>query len=332
MGSLARYRTAYILSIAACVLFVATLLLTLARTVPNLVLLWQQTRDPISELCGCQTYYSISTHPYFWTGVGVIAVASLLFLAWIATSLTRSAFHTRVFVRSLTTLRTETLYTALGMINLSIVDYSGHLSFSAGGTRERIMISETLWKKLSATERESVVLHEKSHIQNHDPLVRWFVRGALSPMMLFGWGKSLFSLITFYQELRSDELAIRHTSKSTLLSAFVKSLDGSQQNNFVVHFNTNNERLRMLLGESSMIPLSAIVISVVVEGILLFGINIASAQQLKLLDLLDQNASDVTSPQVCKDHLTQSRAIQTSTPRSDDTPPMSTPPLCRKLW
>lgn len=330
MRSVARYRTAYMLSVVACVLFVATLLATLARTVPNLVLLWQETRHPISELCGCQTYYSISTHPYFWTGVGVIGIASLLLLVWIATSLIRSMFHTRSFVRSLTILRTETLSTSFGLIELSIVHHPGRVSFSTGGTRQRIMVSETLWKELTATERQSVVLHEASHIQHRDPLVRWFVRGVLSPMMRFGWAESLLSLVTFYQELRADQLAIRHTSQPSLLSAFVKALDPSPQNNFVVHFNTNNERLRVLLGESSKIPLRAMIISAIAAGALLFGINIASAQQLKLLDLLDQNVSNITSPQICKDHLTQSRATQSSSPRSDDTPAMSTLPLCRK--
>lgn len=192
------------------------------------------------------------------------------------------------------------------------------------------MISQTLWVELSADERQSVTLHEQDHLQSHDPIVRWFVRGVLSPFSRYRWAESILSIITFYQERRADQLAIRHTSQPTLLSAFIKALDPSPQNNFVVHFNTNNERLRSLLGETPTIPLAGVVASVVAAGFLLFGMNVASARQLELLDLLDRDANTAVSSEICKEYMNQSRAPQASTPVLDDTAPMSSLPLCRK--
>ncbi len=119
--------------------------------------------------------------------------------------------------------------------DLCLLDYvtcvgdSRLFAFCWGVYKPRICISVGLVKHLSEDELKAVLLHERCHLQNRDPLSLLLVRvvtGALHMLPVF-W--EICNRHRLKREIEADRVAVQGTSLITLANALLKVLSSGQQ-------------------------------------------------------------------------------------------------------
>lgn len=131
-----------------------------------------------------------------------------------------------------------------------LIDSSESLAFTSGLLFPKIYMSNSLIDKLSKDELESVLLHEKLHQSNYDPL-RKLIQDFLSDLIPFMPDKSfIFHNYSLLSELSADYNYINMKgNKKNLLSALDKMLRPTKVviRLNISNFSFNHDRVKILL-------------------------------------------------------------------------------------
>jgi Zn-dependent protease with chaperone function len=151
--------------------------------------------------------------------VPVLAVIVLAWLARIAFVLTRAR---RTLRRMPTIVEPERLASAMartGAGRVRCIDGTVPIAFCAGAVRPEIVVSEGLAERLDDDELDAVLLHERHHVREHEPLMR--VASEAAAQVLFfcplarWWSRRRIELA----ELRADQAAVREVGPQPVAAA-----------------------------------------------------------------------------------------------------------------
>jgi len=119
--------------------------------------------------------------------------------------------------------RIARLASALGVAPLVCVEGRSPVAFCAGGLRPAVYISEGLAHALADAELRAVLLHEKDHLRQREPLRRAVRRAAT-------WGFFYIPLLRWWatyqaerSELRADRLALSRVAPQVLARALLRT-------------------------------------------------------------------------------------------------------------
>ena len=152
--------------------------------------------------------------------------AHLLSYALVAAILTSAFFCLRMWHRQRTTVTSITsdlmlvqdsdsglrqLTVDLGLGDkISIVDSETPLCFCAGFISPHIYLSRGMLRKVTAIELEALLLHEKHHMENHDPLRMLVGTLVVSGLFFVPALRDMFKRYLIEKEIAADRSAIRH--------------------------------------------------------------------------------------------------------------------------
>jgi Zn-dependent protease with chaperone function len=95
-----------------------------------------------------------------------------------------------------------------GVERVQCISSSLPIAFCAGARRPRIIVSEGLAEQLDDRELEAVLLHERQHLREHEPMVRAAWEAAAQVLVFFPlarwWSRRRIELA----ELRADQAAL----------------------------------------------------------------------------------------------------------------------------
>ena len=122
----------------------------------------------------------------------------------------------------------ESVTQALGLTNkIAVIEDKKHFSFCYGLLRRKICLSTGLIQSLTKSELKAVLLHEKYHLKNFDPLR--ILLGKTASRMLF-FIPTLQDIQTHYalsKEIAADDDVVRCGNRESLISALTKLLSPS---------------------------------------------------------------------------------------------------------
>ena len=171
--------------------------------------------------------------------------------------------------------RLDQLATRLGMASSVVLVHSTQpKAFCYGLLRPRICVTTALVERLTESELEAVLLHEKYHLEKHDPLKVAIGRIVTTSLFFLPVVKSLYDRYLIAKEIAADEKAIREQGqRRSLASALDKllALNGTGYSNLVEEaegVGLMNHRIDFLLGSKpsawDRLPPLAMATSVVV--------------------------------------------------------------------
>ncbi len=124
--------------------------------------------------------------------------------------------HLKMLTSNLATLaiaddKLETLARKLNLEDkLYLLDSDDYISFCACFLSPRIYISRALTEKLTAEELEALLLHEKYHLENRDPLRIFLGQLIVSGLFFIPILKDLFKRYLIRKEIAADQHAISY--------------------------------------------------------------------------------------------------------------------------
>jgi Zn-dependent protease with chaperone function len=153
--------------------------------------------------------------PGSWLRLLVLAVVPLLAIVAVAW-LTRLGF---VLARAALTIgrlpradhlpaRLRTSVARTGVERVQCISSSLPIAFCAGARRPRIIVSEGLAEQLDDHELEAVLLHERQHLREREPVVRAACEAAAQVLVFFPLARWWSHRRIERAELRADEAAL----------------------------------------------------------------------------------------------------------------------------
>ena len=109
---------------------------------------------------------------------------------------------------------------------INLVDCETPFCFCSGFISPRIHLSRGMAEKLTPEELEAVLLHERHHMENRDPLKILLGSIAVSALFFVPVLKDMFERYLMEKELAADQSAIRHQGhKRGIAGAMYKMLE-----------------------------------------------------------------------------------------------------------
>jgi len=145
-------------------------------------------------------------------GLGVLPLAGVVLVAWIA----RLAFVLSRAARTVGRLpRAERLPARLrstvartGVERVQCISSSLPIAFCAGARRPHVIVSEGLAEQLDDRELEAVLLHERQHLREREPVVRAACEAAAQVLVFFPLARWWSRRRIEQAELRADQAAL----------------------------------------------------------------------------------------------------------------------------
>lgn len=151
---------------------------------------------------------------------GVVVVAWLARLAFV---LSRAALTVGRLPRSdqlPARLRASVVRT--GVERVQCISSSLPIAFCAGAHRPRIIVSEGLAEQLDDRELEAVLIHERQHLREREPMVRAACEAAAQVLVFFPlarwWSRRRIEMA----ELRADQAALRRVGPRPVAAALFR--------------------------------------------------------------------------------------------------------------
>lgn len=158
----------------------------------------------------------------FLIGVIAISIQTLKTRRYIAKNLSKKIIISR---------KLRAIFKSLHLENrVDVVRDDSLLSFGYGLFIPRICVSTGLIQSLTAQELKAVLLHERYHLKNHDPLR--ILLGKTASLMLFFIPilKDIQAHYAISSEIAADEVVIRKGDKHSLIFALKKLLFATVSN------------------------------------------------------------------------------------------------------
>lgn len=152
----------------------------------------------------------------------VITVRSLARQARATTVLTRQLRANHIAVPE----RLRAIAVDAGIDQLRLVDDSDAYSLTVGLLDPVVHISTDLVDRSSDTELAAVLVHERYHVANHDPLKIALARALTAGLFLLPAARHLLDRYLVGRELGADRLALRRCGRPALAGALLQSAGG----------------------------------------------------------------------------------------------------------
>lgn len=151
---------------------------------------------------------------------GVVVVAWLARLAFV---LSRAAITVGRLPRSdRLPARLRASVARTGVDRVQCISSSVPIAFCAGAGRPRIIVSEGLAEQLGERELEAVLLHERQHLREREPMVRAACEAAAQVLVFFPlarwWSRRRIEMA----ELRADQAALRRVGPRPVAAALFR--------------------------------------------------------------------------------------------------------------
>lgn len=255
--------------------------------------------------CGCEQVISFTHHPWLTSLLSLLAIVALSIIIGIAVSLWKQYRATQRYLAQFS-IHSEYQITLEGKsYTVRTIDSEQIHIFAAGILHPIIYISQTALELLSAEEQRSVITHEIGHIQRHDVLKRLCTNALLST---FSWIPSVHRLqesIEFTQEQLADQFSAQRNSRTIVLSALMKLIQGNvaTPSNVVPAFVVNEARVEHLLMERVRFPLK-MTLGIFISGIILLSsVTAVFASGYKVLDYIEPNNLPLSAATCVEQHL-----------------------------
>jgi Zn-dependent protease with chaperone function len=154
-----------------------------------------------------------------------------------------------------------------------LVDSEDYFSFCVGFVKPRIFISQAVADCLTREELSALLLHEKHHVLNRDPLKVLFCNTLKSALFFSPAIKDLYRAYLVRKEIAADQFAIRCQGQrrgiiSTLRKLLEHQADIARPGLSVAGTEALAQRVNFILGRPSPapVPLSHIALSAILPG------------------------------------------------------------------
>ncbi|RJR31490.1 M56 family peptidase [Candidatus Parcubacteria bacterium] len=251
-------RLIFLEALSAALFFAAAAAVFSIIIFPKFWLVWESLMHRLEVLCGCGNHFTFSHHPFIFSLIilaGIIipsALAVIFFRAF------RIYSSTAKYIKVSTSRKRRPISRKLdqeakklGLEN-RIIEINGGkpVIFSFGYFHPSICISSILADKLEAEELRAVLLHEKHHLKNHEPLKILAVK-VISLLPLWGI-KELGLEYLAMSEIIADGMATENfQNKRPLARALCKYLKLNEaaikKHLAISYFSPTAERINRLL-------------------------------------------------------------------------------------
>lgn len=252
--------------------------------------------------CGCDTTFSLSTNPFGYGSTLFIAAISLYFIVALLIHLIYTLYTTHKRITALSIVRIDTSYAAPYSI-IRVVDSIGAFSH-----KKNIYIEEALYSSLTEQERESIIAHESAHIQRRDDIRMGLLSAIRRTFFFIPFIQRIITHVELAIEIQADLSATDIVSTQDMLLAIRSSILHSSHQYIheaaVAPFSATQERLRILLGHSSVLKQSYILIGIT-TGLLMASATTVYAADDAFFDAF--NSQGAPTATACIEQIQMSR-------------------------
>jgi beta-lactamase regulating signal transducer with metallopeptidase domain len=228
----------------------------------QVVLILTAASSKLESICGCANHFSFSSHPYLFTSILILGFALTIYFGYILYKFIKLKNSTNKYIKENLKKRNYNISQKLkdvawqaGLASRFIeIKTKKPIVFCFSFFSPKICISSELVKKLGREELLAVLLHEKMHINNMEPIKMFLVKSAEKILFFLPGFKSLAKQYFIYSEMAADELATGgFKNKTPLAGALCKVMDLEKNllsnNNLlaVSFFNITDERINKLI-------------------------------------------------------------------------------------
>jgi Zn-dependent protease with chaperone function len=134
-----------------------------------------------------------------------------------------------------------------GVERVQCISSSLPIAFCAGARRPRIIVSEGLAEQLDDRELEAVLLHERQHLREREPVVRASCEAAAQVLVFFPLARWFSRRRIEQAELRADQAALRRVGPRPVAAALFRL--GSTAHAAAAFAGDTELRVAQLLGD-----------------------------------------------------------------------------------
>jgi beta-lactamase regulating signal transducer with metallopeptidase domain len=218
--------------------------------------------DKLESICGCANHFSFYNHPYLFTAIFILGFALILYFSCIMFKFIKLRKSTNKYIKENLKKRncnvSQKLKYAIQQAELEnkVIEIKTKkpVVFCFSFFNPKICISSRLVQKLDERELLAVLLHEKMHIKNMEPIKMFLVKSAEKILFFLPGLKSLAKQYFIYAEMAADELAtFGFKNKTPLAGALCKVMDLEKKSALgkkqlaVSFFNITDERINKLI-------------------------------------------------------------------------------------
>ncbi len=247
---------------AIAAVFAAVLFYLASSLYSQIALILAAASDKLEYICGCVNHFAFYNHPYLFTAILILGLALAFYFGCILFKFIKLKKFTNNYIKENLKKRnrniSQKLKGAAGQAGLEnrVVEIKTKkpVVFCFSFLNPKICISSELVKRLGGKELLTVLLHEKMHIKNMEPVKIFLVKSAEKILFFLPGLKSLAKQYFIYSEMAADELATcGFKNKTPLAGALCKVMD--MEKNFisknkplaVSFFNATDERINKLI-------------------------------------------------------------------------------------
>src|SRR5215472_11202151 len=205
-------------------------------------------------------------------GTPIIAIVGVTWLARLVFVLSRAAMTVDRLPRAAQLpARLRSSVARTGVERVQCISSSLPIAFCAGARRPRIIVSDGLAEHLDDWEVEAVLLHERQHLREREPVVRAACEAAAQVLVFFPLARWWSRRRIERAELRADQAALRRVGPRPVAAALVRL--GSTVPAAAAFAGDTELRVAQLLGDS-LPPRRPAVLTVATS---VFGVALAAA-------------------------------------------------------
>jgi beta-lactamase regulating signal transducer with metallopeptidase domain len=218
--------------------FLVILLLLGISLYPKLLTISKSLLGRLETICGCTNHFSFINHPFIFTSLILLTLGLVLFFCFSIVKIVKFRNLTTKFIKANLKKKKKNLSVKLKDI-IDSVDLEGQLIeidsrslviFCFGWHKPKVCISSGLVNYLSRSELKAVLLHEKHHLDVHEPL-KIFIVKLINRILFFVPGlKMLARQYLTFSEMSADQQATNDfQDKVPLARALYKIIKQEEQ-------------------------------------------------------------------------------------------------------
>ncbi len=196
--------------------------MALWNTIPQLRMLWANTVGTPLVTCGCETLFSVTTHPYLTAGLIAATLISSLLLVRFVWLLVQQYLRTRRFVNELPLVSQQVIRIRDYNLTVRVVRLADALLCTVGIFRPRVIISLAQLRLLNAVELRAALVHEQMHIRFGHVWKRSVLHAFIRTVAFIPSMRTVLESIDTSQELQADEATLSVVNRRDVLSALTQ--------------------------------------------------------------------------------------------------------------
>lgn len=195
--------------------------------------------NKLESACGCSDHFSLAMHPVIFSafavlGLGLLVGVVLVIYQTIKFKKLNNKFVSVHLKRSKSTVspNLQAIVSELGLGGRVVeIREQSPTVFCYGFLQPKICVSNSLVRALSKEELRAVIIHERRHLLNRDPLKLFFLKLGEKFFFFVPGFKILVKKYITYSEMAADEEAsVDESIKTSLAKALYKIVNQEEQN------------------------------------------------------------------------------------------------------